>query len=161
MSMLWWQGCTTCVTCSPMSDLRELYQEVIFDHYRAPRNRGALASANHKAEGYNPLCGDKVTVYLKVAEGVIEDLSFEGVGCAISTATASLMTEALKGKKVDDVARLFDDFHRMVTAADAPSELQLGKLAVLAGVREFPARVKCATLAWHTLLAALKDQRET
>lgn len=141
-----------------MSDLRELYQEVIFDHYKTPRNCHVLAGANHHAEGFNPLCGDQVTVYLKVEHGVIEDLSFEGSGCAISTASASLMTEALKGRTIAEVEQLFDDFHRMVTASDAAPHPQLGKLEALAGVREFPARVKCATLAWHTLHAALKDQ---
>ena len=141
-----------------MNDLRELYQEVIFDHYRKPRNCHVLDCANHKADGFNPLCGDRVTVYLKVADGVIEDLSFEGTGCAISTASASLMTETLKGKKVAEVEHLFDDFHQMVTGADAVPHADLGKLEALAGVREFPARVKCATLAWHTLHAALKDQ---
>jgi nitrogen fixation NifU-like protein len=143
-----------------MSDLRELYQEMIFDHYRAPRNCRALADANHMAEGYNPLCGDQVTVYLKVENGVIEDLSFSGSGCAISTASASLMTEALKGKKVEEVEHLFGEFHQMVTGADDVPHEDLGKLEVLAGVREFPARVKCATLAWHTLHAALKDQTQ-
>ena len=141
-----------------MNDLRGLYQEVIFDHYRKPRNCHVLDCANHKADGFNPLCGDRVTVYLKVADGVIEDLSFEGTGCAISTASASLMTETLKGKKVAEVEHLFDDFHQMVTGADAVPHADLGKLEALAGVREFPARVKCATLAWHTLHAALKDQ---
>ena len=141
-----------------MNDLRELYQEVIFDHYRKPRNCHVLDCANHKADGFNPLCGDRVTVYLKVADGVIEDLSFEGTGCAISTASASLMTEALKGKKIAEVEHLFEDFHQMVTGADAMPRPDLGKLEALAGVREFPARVKCATLAWHTLHAALKDQ---
>jgi nitrogen fixation NifU-like protein len=141
-----------------MNDLRELYQEVIFDHYKKPRNCHVLECANHKADGYNPLCGDQLTVYLKVANGVIEDLSFEGSGCAISTASASLMTEALKGKKIAEVEHLFDDFHQMVTDADAAPHPELGKLEALAGVREFPARVKCATLAWHTLHAALKDQ---
>jgi nitrogen fixation protein NifU and related proteins len=144
-----------------MNDLRELYQETIFDHYRKPRNYHALACANHKAEGVNPLCGDRVTVYLKVADGVIEDLSFEGTGCAISTASASLMTETLKGKKVEEVEHLFDDFHHMVTDAQDTEHPELGKLEVLAGVREFPARVKCATLAWHTLHAALKDQQKS
>jgi nitrogen fixation NifU-like protein len=141
-----------------MNDLRELYQEVIFDHYKKPRNCHVLECANHQADGYNPLCGDQLTVYLKVANGVIEDLSFEGSGCAISTASASLMTEALKGKKIAEVEHLFDDFHQMVTDADAAPHPELGKLEALAGVREFPARVKCATLAWHTLHAALKDQ---
>lgn len=144
-----------------MNDLRELYQEVIFDHYRKPRNCHALVCANHKAEGYNPLCGDQVTVYLKVEDDIIQDLSFEGVGCAISTASASLMTEALKGRKVAEVEHLFDDFHHMVTDAETVPHPTLGKLEVLAGVREFPARIKCATLAWHTLHAALKDQRTT
>lgn len=142
-----------------MSDLREIYQEVIFDHYRTPRNCRALAGSNHQAEGYNPLCGDKVVVYLKIDDGVIRDVSFEGVGCAISTAAASLMTEALKGKRVGDVQTLFKSFHDMVTGAQGVPQA-LGKLEVLAGVREFPGRVKCATLAWHTVLAALKDQRE-
>ena len=142
-----------------MNDLRELYQEVIFDHYRKPRNCHALDCASHKAEGYNPLCGDQVTVYLKVKDDIIQDLSFEGMGCAISTASASLMTEALKGKKIAEVEHLFDDFRHMVTDAKSVSHPALGKLEVLAGVREFPARVKCATLVWHTLHAALKDQR--
>lgn len=142
-----------------MSDLREIYQEVIFDHYRAPRNCRALAGASHKAEGYNPLCGDKVVVYLQIDDGVIRDASFEGVGCAISTAAASLMTEALKGTKVGEAQTLFKSFHDMVTGAQGAPQA-LGKLEVLAGVRELPGRVKCATLAWHTVLAALKDQRE-
>ena len=141
-----------------MSELRELYQEVIFDHYRKPHNFHSLAGANHKAEGYNPLCGDKVTVYLRVEDGIIEELSFEGSGCAISTASASLMTDALKGKPIAQVEHLFEDFHRMVTEADTTPHSELGKLEVLAGVREFPARVKCATLAWHTLQAALTDK---
>lgn len=140
-----------------MNDLRELYQEVIFDHYKKPRNCHVLECANHKADGFNPLCGDQVTVYLKVADGVIEDLSFKGTGCAISTASASLMTETLKGKKIAEVEHLFDDFHQMVTGSDAVPHPDLGKLEALAGVREFPARVKCATLAWHTLHAALKN----
>lgn len=142
-----------------MSDLRELYQEVIFDHYRKPRNCHALDCANHKADGYNPLCGDQVTVYLQVEDGVIKDLSFSGSGCAISTASASLMTEAIKGKKIEEVEHLFKEFHDMVTASEDTPHEDLGKLEVLAGVREFPARVKCATLAWHTLHAALKDHQ--
>jgi nitrogen fixation protein NifU and related proteins len=143
-----------------MNDLRELYQEVIFDHYSKPRNHHVLDCANHRAKGHNPLCGDQVTVYLKVADDVIEDLSFEGAGCAISTASASLMTEALKGKKIAEVEHLFDDFHKMVTTDEDEAHPELGKLEALAGVREFPARVKCATLAWHTLQAALKDQQQ-
>jgi nitrogen fixation protein NifU and related proteins len=142
-----------------MSELRDLYQEVIFDHYRKPRNYHALADANHVAQGHNPLCGDQVTIYLRVEDDVIEDLSFEGTGCAISTASASLMTDALKGKKLDEVEHLFEEFHYMVTRDDAEPDPALGKLEVLAGVREFPARVKCATLAWHTLQAALKDRK--
>jgi nitrogen fixation protein NifU and related proteins len=141
-----------------MSDLRDLYQEVIFDHYKKPHNYHALAGANHVAHGHNRLCGDQLTVYLDVQGDVIKDLSFEGNGCAISTASASLMTDALKGKKLDEVEHLFQEFHHMVTHDDAEPDPDLGKLEVLAGVREFPARVKCATLAWHTLQAALKDR---
>ncbi len=137
-----------------MSDLRELYQEVIFDHNRQPRNFGRPAGANRHAHGYNPLCGDKVTIYLRVANGVIEEVAFEGSGCAISTASASLMTEALKGKTEAEAEQLFKGFHEMVAGSGAHGGL--GKLEVLAGVREFPTRVKCATLAWHTLGAALK-----
>ena len=136
-------------------DLRELYQEVIFDHYKRPRNMGTLEDASHRAEGYNPLCGDRVTIYLKVEDGIVTDASFEGAGCAIATASASLMTEALKGRRLEDVEALFRGFHAMVTDAPASDSAALGKLEVLAGVREFPARVKCATLAWHTLNAAL------
>ena len=139
-------------------ELRELYQELIFDHYKRPRNCQILLGANHRADGHNPLCGDRVTVYLKVEDGVIRDVTFEGAGCAIATASASLMTEALKGKTVKEVEHLFEGFHQMVTDPDAPPQPDLGKLEVLAGVREFPARVKCATLAWHTLQAALKAQ---
>ena len=141
-----------------MSDLRDLYQEVIFEHYKKPRNYHALAGANHVAHGHNRLCGDKITVYLQVDGDVIRDLSFEGTGCAISTASASMMTEALKGKKLGEVEHLFEQFHQMVTGDKAEPPEELGKLEVLAGVREFPARVKCATLAWHTLQAALKDR---
>jgi len=141
-----------------MSDLRDLYQDVIFDHYKKPRNYHALPCANHVAHGHNRLCGDQITVYLQLDGDVIRDLSFEGTGCAISTASASLMTDALKGKKIDEVEHLFEEFHQMVTDADAEPDPVLGKLEVLAGVREFPARVKCATLAWHTLQAALKDR---
>lgn len=142
-----------------MSDLRELYQEVIFDHYRTPRNCHELADANHRAEGHNPLCGDTITVFLRIGDGVIEDATFTGNGCAISTASASLMTEALKGKNVAEVEHIFEDFHRMVTDATTVPDPGLGKLEALAGVREFPVRVKCATLAWHTLRAALSEHR--
>lgn len=141
-----------------MSDLRDLYQEVIFDHYKQPRNFHALACANHVACGHNRLCGDQITVYLQVEGDVIKDLSFEGTGCAISTASASLMTDALKGKKLSEAKHLFEEFHHMVTDTNVEPDPALGKLEVLAGVREFPARVKCATLAWHTLQAALKEQ---
>ena len=141
-----------------MNELRELYQEVIFDHYRKPRNFGPLESANRTADGYNPLCGDKVKLYLQVEDGVIKDAHFEGAGCAISTASASLMTESLKGMREAEALRLLDDFHRMVTGSTGPSDL--GKLEALAGVREFPQRVKCATLAWHTLQAALENRHE-
>jgi nitrogen fixation NifU-like protein len=140
-----------------MNDLHDLYQDLIFDHYKRPRNRHALEHASHQAEGHNPLCGDTVKVYLQVEDGVVRDATFEGGGCAISTASASLMTEALKGKRLDEVERLFEGFHDMVTG-QAPGETDLGKLEVLAGVREFPARVKCATLAWHTLKAALEPR---
>jgi nitrogen fixation NifU-like protein len=142
-----------------VSDLRELYQEVIFDHNRNPRNFGKLADANHHADGNNPLCGDKLSLYLKIENDVITDVRFEGTGCAISTASASLMTERLKGMKVADAEALFHKFHAVVTEDGQSSEgPELGKLSVLTGVREYPARVKCATLAWHTLEAALHNQ---
>lgn len=141
-----------------MSDLRELYQETIFDHYRRPRNYGRLSGANRTAEGYNPLCGDKVTLYLQVDEGVIRDARFEGAGCAIATASASLMTESIKGKREDEALRLLESIHGMVTTGAMSGDL--GKLEVLAGVHEFPLRVKCATLAWHTMKAALEHAAE-
>jgi nitrogen fixation NifU-like protein len=140
-----------------MSDLTDLYQEVILDHNRTPRNYGTLPGANRQARGHNPLCGDRLTLALSVVDDRIDDVRFEGSGCAISKASASLMTEAIKGHRVATAEALFDRFHAMVTAStDTPvSETDMGKLAVLAGVREFPVRVKCATLAWHTLRAAL------
>ena len=139
---------------SDMQDsLRELYQEVIFDHNRKPRNFHDMPEADHQADGHNPLCGDQLTVFLRIEDGKIADVSFVGHGCAISTASASLMTEAVKGKSVEEVEALFRDFHAMLT--DTPPDRDFGKLAVLGGVREFPARVKCATLAWHTLHNAL------
>lgn len=141
-----------------MNDLRDLYQEVIFDHYRKPRNFGRPDAANRQALGYNPLCGDKVTIYLQVEDGVIRDASFEGSGCAISTASASLMTDSLKGMREDEALRLMQQFQHMVTGT--ASGEGLGKLEVLAGVREFPQRVKCATLAWHTLQAALENRQQ-
>ena len=137
------------------SDLRDLYQEVIFDHYKRPRNNRTLIEANHHAKGHNPLCGDQVTIYLKVDDGVIQDVTFEGSGCAIATASASMMTEALKGRRIDDVEKLFHGFHDMVTSPPDAATPSLGKLDALRGVREFPARVKCATLAWHTLNEAV------
>lgn len=141
-----------------MSDLRDLYQEVIFDHYKKPRNFHSMNDANHVAHGHNRLCGDELTIYLRLDGDVIKEVSFEGTGCAISTASASLMTEALKNRNVEEAERLFEEFHHLVTHNDAEPARDLGKLEVLAGVREFPARVKCATLAWHTLQAALKDR---
>ena len=143
-----------------MSDLSDLYQEVILDHNRRPRNFHALADASHSAEGYNPLCGDRLTLYLKVADGVVTDVAFEGAGCAISKASASLMTDAVKGKTIAEAQALFDRFHRMVTTPPEQPVEDLGKLSALAGVREFPVRVKCATLAWHALVAALEGGKE-
>ena len=146
-----------------MDDLRDLYQEVIFDHNRNPRNCRRMADANRRAEGFNPLCGDQLAVYLKVNErGVIEDVSFEGRGCAISTASASIMTELLKGKTEDEAERLFNAFHRMAAGEHTTDRaVDLGKLQVLAGVRAYPARVKCATLAWHTVHSAIRREPST
>jgi nitrogen fixation NifU-like protein len=140
-----------------MSDLSELYQEVILDHNRRPRNFRVMDEANRRQEGYNPLCGDRLTLYVKLDAGRISDVSFQGTGCAISKASASLMTEALKGKTVDEARALFDRFHDMVTSSSDEAIPEIGKLAVLAGVREFPTRIKCASLAWHTLKAAVSD----
>ena len=141
-----------------MSDLRELYQELIIDHGRHPRHFGELDDANHVKEGYNPLCGDKLTVYLLEDNGVIKNMSFEGAGCAISMASASLMTDALIGKTVAEADALFAAFHELITVGNKPElKDELGKLMVLSGVCEFPARVKCATLAWHTMQAALHN----
>jgi len=136
-----------------MNDLTDLYQDLIIEHYRRPRNHRLLEDANRSAEGFNPLCGDHVTLYLKVKDGVVEDVSFVGTGCAISTASASLLTESVKGRTEAEARALIADFQRLVTSEDVQPEL--GKLQALAGVRRFPARVKCATLAWHTLRAAL------
>lgn len=142
------------------SPYRELYQEVILDHGKRPRNHHALEDAAN-AEGYNPLCGDRVTVYVKVEDGVIRDVSFEGQGCAISTASASMMTSVLKGKTVQESHLLFERFHEAVAGeGDSSSTDELGKLAVFEGVREFPSRVKCATLAWHTLRGALEGTEQ-
>jgi nitrogen fixation NifU-like protein len=146
-----------------MSDLRELYQEIIIDHGRRPRNFGELADANCHKEGFNPLCGDKIILHVAEHNGRVEKIMFEGAGCAISMASASLMTEYLKGKTIQDVDAIFTAFHDMVTnnhITDDSAE-KLGKLMVLGGVSEFPVRVKCATLAWHTLKAALYHDPET
>jgi nitrogen fixation NifU-like protein len=142
-----------------MSDLRELYQEVILDHNKHPRHFGMLEDATHHAQGKNPLCGDEVTIYLHVKDGKIEEITFEGHGCAISTASASLMTEALQGKSLAEAQALFDTFHALV-AGTQPPEKAPGKLAVFAGVRDYPTRVKCAILAWHTLQAALEGKEQ-
>jgi nitrogen fixation NifU-like protein len=142
-----------------MSELSDLYQEVILDHNRRPRNFGALPGANRQAQGHNPLCGDKLALYVRVEGDVIADVRFEGSGCAISKASASLMTDAVKGLATADALALFDRFHAMVTLSPdtAVDPDALGKLTALAGVREFPVRIKCASLAWHTLRAALLD----
>jgi len=139
--------------------INELYQEIILDHSKRPRNFGRLEDANRQARGYNPLCGDRCTLFLKESNGRIDEIRFEGSGCAISTSSASLMTEALKGKTVAEAEQLLKRFLDLVTK-DQPLTEDLGKLTVFAGVREFPARVKCATLAWHTLRAALRDRGE-
>ena len=146
-----------------MSDLRELYQELIIDHSKRPRNFRVVEGADRKAEGFNPLCGDKVTVYLELDNGRINNIGFQGKGCAISTASASVMTETLKGKTLAEVEALFGIFHDLVMGKPpvGGKAAELGKLAVFSGVSEFPVRVKCATLAWHTLNAALKDTGET
>lgn len=144
-----------------MSDLRELYQEVIFDHNRHPRNFGVLEHPTKVAHGHNPLCGDQLTLYLTVRDGVVDEVSFQGQGCAISTASASLMTEAVKGKPLAEVEKLFAAFHTMLTEDQAEPRADLGKLEVFDGVREYPARVKCATLAWHTLHNAVLGTEET
>ena len=140
-----------------MNHLRELYQDVIIDHNRSPRNYHPLDKANHSAEGFNPLCGDKLKLYLLIENNKIVDASFEGSGCAISTASASLMTENIKNKFLAEAEQIFKDFHLMLTQDNAPITERLGKLSVLSGVKEFPSRVKCATLAWHTLEAAMHD----
>jgi len=144
-----------------MSDLEELYQEVILDHYRRPRNHGELPGANRSAEGYNPLCGDRLTVYLKFEDGVVKGVSFEGSGCAISQASASVMTSALTGKNRAEIQALFDRFRAVVSGKGSEEDaLVLGELGAMSGVSQFPTRVKCATLAWHAALAAL-DGKET
>lgn len=144
-----------------MTDLRDLYQELILDHGRRPRNFKPLDGATRSAEGYNPLCGDKVKIYVKMDGDIVKDISFEGAGCAISTASASIMTETLKLKTRAEAEELFQTFHDLVTGQQAQLDApELGKLAVFSGVSEFPIRVKCATLSWHTLRAALNGQGE-
>ena len=144
-----------------MSDLSDLYQEVILDHNKRPRNFHAIEQPSHTAEGYNPLCGDRLNLYVKVEGEVITDVGFQGSGCAISKASASLMTDAIKGRTVEEARALFSRFHRMVTTPPDKAVEDMGKLSVLAGVREFPVRIKCASLAWHTLKAALEREAIT
>jgi len=143
-----------------MSELSELYQQVILDHNKKPRNFRKLENANHTADGYNPLCGDQLTIYLAVEDGLVKEVGFEGSGCAISKASASMMTQAVKGKSREQAENLFQEFHSMVTGElnEETEENNLGNLKIFAGVREFPVRVKCATLPWHTLHAALNQQ---
>ena len=143
-----------------MSELSELYQQVILDHNKKPRNFRKLENANHTAEGYNPLCGDHLTIYLDLENDLVKDVGFEGSGCAISKAAASMMTQAVKGKSKEQAEHLFNEFHQMVTGElnEETEENDLGNLRIFAGVREFPVRVKCATLPWHTLHAALAKQ---
>ena len=143
-----------------MSELGELYQQVILNHNRKPRNFQKLADANRTAEGFNPLCGDQIQLYVKFEDDRIRDIGFQGSGCAISRASASLMTSALKGKSAGEAEELFQRFHRLVTTDEEADPAALGKLAVFSGVREFPARVKCASLAWHTLRAALQGKQD-
>jgi nitrogen fixation NifU-like protein len=142
-----------------MSELRDLYQEVILEHSKHPRNFRVMESANRKAEGYNPLCGDHYTIFVDVADDAIRDLSFQGSGCAISKASASMMSQALKDKTTAEAEELFDKFHRIITGQETDTAKSLGKLTVFAGVAAFPTRVKCATLAWHTLRAALEGRQ--
>ncbi|PYS48414.1 MAG: SUF system NifU family Fe-S cluster assembly protein [Acidobacteria bacterium] len=146
-----------------MSELSELYQQVILDHNKKPRNFRKLESANRTAEGYNPLCGDQLTVYMQMEDGVVKDISFEGSGCAISKASASMMTQSVKGKTKGEAETLFNEFHRMVTGEldEEATPNHLGRLTIFAGVREFPARVKCASLSWHTMHAALEGEAAT
>jgi nitrogen fixation NifU-like protein len=144
-----------------MTDLQDLYQELILDHGRRPRNFRALDGATRSAEGYNPLCGDKVKIYVRMDADIVKDISFEGAGCAISTASASIMTETLKGKTRAEAEELFQTFHNLVTGRQAQLDApELGKLAVFSGVSEFPIRVKCATLSWHTMRAAMNGEGE-
>jgi len=138
-------------------DLKDLYRDVILDHNRTPRNFGRLEPADAQADGHNPLCGDRLTVFLRLRGDRVDEVRFDGAGCAISTASASMMTEAVKGKDKAAIAELFAKVHALLTRQDAPPDSSLGKLAALSGVREYPARVKCASLCWHTLNAALSN----
>jgi nitrogen fixation protein NifU and related proteins len=144
------------------NELRELYQQVILDHNKSPRNFRVIENANHYSEGYNPLCGDRIDIYLDVENGIVKDISFQGKGCAISKASASLMSGMVKGKPVEEAEKLFEKFHDLITGklGDNADTEELGKLAVFAGVRDFPARVKCASLAWHTMINALKEEKD-
>jgi len=147
-----------------MDDLRDLYQEIILDHNRNPRNFRPMEDATHRIEGYNPLCGDRYTIYVKIEDDIVRDISFQGSGCAISKASASVMSSMIKGKTRGEAEELFERFHEMVTGAEEvqPEDLEsLGKLGVFAGVREYPMRVKCATLAWHTMHSALDGTSDT
>jgi len=146
-----------------MPDLRDLYQEVILEHSKTPRNFKVLPQADHKAEGFNPLCGDRFTIYVTLEGDAIKDVSFQGAGCAISKASASMMTQMVKGKTMAEAEKIFERFHDMVTGHKPSSdeEAALGKLTVFSGVSDFPVRVKCATLAWHTLHAALEGKQDT
>lgn len=143
-----------------MSELSDLYQQVILDHNKKPRNFRKLEAANRTAEGYNPLCGDQLTVYMQLEDEVVSDISFEGSGCAISKAAASMMTQSIKGKTRQEAEKLFDEFHRMVTGQldEETTPNELGRLTIFSGVRDFPARVKCASLSWHTMHAALNNE---
>jgi nitrogen fixation NifU-like protein len=142
-----------------MPELRDLYQDIVLEHSKHPRNYRTLETASHSAEGYNPLCGDHFTIYVDIGDGHIRDISFQGSGCAISKASASMMTQAVKGKRTDEAEELFEKFHHVVTGRNSLELNDLGKLAAFGGVSEFPVRVKCATLAWHTLRAALHGEQ--
>ena len=144
-----------------MSDLNELYQEILLEHNSKPRNFRKVDQANHTADGFNPLCGDRISLYLQVEDGVITDVGFQGTGCAISRASASMMTQSIKGQKLEAAQEVFDQFHKMLTEPGAELDYdQLGDLETLAGVAEFPTRIKCAILAWHTLRAAIQGQSD-
>jgi nitrogen fixation NifU-like protein len=144
------------------AELRELYQQVILDHNKSPRNFKKLENANHTAEGYNPLCGDKINIYMDVENGIVKDVSFLGSGCAISKASASLMSTIIKGKTKEEAEKIFEKFHDLVTGnlTDEEEIEELGKLAVFSGVKDFPVRVKCASLAWHTMISALNKEEK-